>query len=279
MNHGYKQAYNLMRIARGGAGESRNTLPELPLDVWRMIWGQLSASQRVQASGVNREWRWECVGKAREEAVTLVTAPDTLADNELRRPQQALRGVERLLRGENPLTGTPVPEMQPWRRTWPWGRWEMQLGPDFQQSRGENGADEFLMLHLHEGRYIRTIYTFCEAQQRVAFQLLISWIRPTSAAAPRPGDVDMIFYPETVQEGLWMQGLLLALSGGSRGLLRSGKVASIDNSLALCKMLNFHWRGPRPTTKALWPRRRVKDSVPSYWGPDEFHQSFPLPKR
>lgn len=212
-------------------------LRELPLDVWRLIWANLSTNQLAQASGVSREWRKECTSARRDEAVALVTAAETIPDSELTRPQQAMRGIQRVLNRRNPFSGEPFSLLQ----TWEAGG---AVAGDFAES--ENGSDMFNM--IIRKRFdpdadpstatleVGVAHSVCKASEDGAepkfyqVDFSVSW----GHHFPYPHSASIYVIPENLDDCLWMQGLLLAVTGGFQGLLRDGKPSSMPGSLALC---------------------------------------------
>lgn len=49
--------------------------------------------------------------------------------------------------------------------------------------------------------------------------------------------------PIEAEDNVWMQGLLLALTGGFEGLLLDGRLSSMPGDLAACKQLKLVWNG------------------------------------
>lgn len=89
---------------RGGEWDS---LPELPLDVWGLVWGKLSI---VQLSGVARvSEAWRCgaarhIDRKRAAAAALVMVPDGVPHSDQSLPQQIFRAVKRQLLGLSSFT-------------------------------------------------------------------------------------------------------------------------------------------------------------------------------
>lgn len=254
--------------------------PELPLDVMRLIWGQLSSSQRLQASWVCNEWRSECAGSTWEKAVSLVTAGVTVSDSDLSRSQQALRGIQRVLRGENPFSVAPVPALQPWRKGS--GTWKKRLGPAEQTWKGANGVDEFGLRHFGMGDSVMTWYRLSEGVgRRVVRKVSVTmhWRHSNLAKSPYADWASICLRPESPEESDWMEGLLFALTGGFQGLLRAGNLSDMPGSVAL-KELRICWDGPRPLSTWVWPLRRARDAPGSssfhveVTGPTLFKQIF-----
>lgn len=84
---------------------------ELPMDVWRLIWGNLSVSELAKAAAVAKAWRddWdEREAKRRAAALALVTSPDATPDLELAAPQRVLRAIRRHLVGLDAFAGDPL---------------------------------------------------------------------------------------------------------------------------------------------------------------------------
>lgn len=107
---GETQQQQQQQQEQGLSGENLpRVVKELPVDVWRVVWRNLSPTQLLRAAGVNKQWRRECLGNRRDAALALVMAPDTLPDSDLSKAQQALRGIQRILNRQNPFSGEPLP--------------------------------------------------------------------------------------------------------------------------------------------------------------------------
>lgn len=260
------------------ADGARGMVPQLPLDVLRFIWSQLSCPQLVHASWVSREWRREFnICSAREEAVKMVTAPAKVPCSNLSRPQQAFRALQRILSGKNPFTGKSMPALQAGGKTWKgWGL----LGPREPNLIGENGLDQFAVQHQRSSNFAVSTYELFERQGPVAgvkVSVKIYW-RYRRIKGPYPQWVSIYLQPQSQEECFWMQGLLLSLTGGFQGLLRDGNPSSMPGSLALCEKLLVCWDGLVPVSKCLWPLRRAhRESNDFYfanYGPHGFQQAF-----
>lgn len=235
------------RRGRRESGKSGN-LPELPLDVWRVVWSQLSSTDLLRAAGVSNEWRRECSAKnRRDEAVALVTAPEGVPDSELSRPQQAWRGIQRILRLQNPFSGKPFSLYRP-NALCPHGH---------HFANDETGVDRFCLcteissVHAHYSFRIEEKTGKDHRDTTMDFFVGSDWKVPSNG--PVPDSVEICLYPSSTEHCRWMQGLLLALTGGFRGLLRAGLVSDMPESLSLCNHLAIRWECPCPESERLWP--------------------------
>lgn len=154
----------------------------------------------AKVSGVNKEWRRECVVRKREEAVALVTAPATDPDRDLSRPQQALHGLLRVLRGRNPFSGAQVPELR-----------EPPLFQDFwEQWQGENGVDLYTVAQSRYkmGSESETAYSLSEVREGVSVLKVYMYVRfrhlKPASRIPCPRLVSIHLQPQSPEECMWM---------------------------------------------------------------------------
>lgn len=217
----------------------------------RLIWNKLSPASLVQAARVNKEWSRECSAIRRDKALALVTASETTPDAELSRPQQALRGIQRILRRQNPITGGPFPRHE--------------SGCDDDNLIDKCSMDNFSSLK-------RGVYYFCEeggggsggiGDARVTFE--VRW----TASFYGPYAAHIYLFPGGLEDCVWMQALLLALTGNFRGLLRAADPSDMPGSPMLCNKLHVKWI--RHTSRLVWPpalrrgRPQTKRRIGSYW--------------
>lgn len=217
-----------------------------------MVWSKLSPAQLMEAARVNREWRRECTRIRQDMLLALVTASEAVPDADLRRPQQALRAIQRTLRCRNPFSGESLAVCK--RHSVTGGLTDRNF---------KNGADRFRFEHHAYpcGSTFKAVYGF-DAEVQVDPLLWGHGFERTRVGAAKvrfevdwdscsnvPHSANLSFCPETPEESFWMQGLLQALTGGIQ--VRPGRRALSDE-------LWIEWKCHSTGSKRLWHLCRTR---------------------
>lgn len=247
------------------------------MDIWGLVWSKLSIRELAQAAGVSREWRREVKRTAAQKralAAALVTARKDTPNAQLTRPQLLLCAIKRVLLQLNPFTVEPFPMECPEQ-----GAKLYALGFEYDRPREVCGDLSFQMawipassvcenrvetiLELHHVDHVMNPNVKERSKQMPAVTLDLMW-------SPRAADKDccatdkdnshkckyvhVVLRPKGADDYVWMQGLLLALTGGFKGLLRDGRCSSMPGSLASCSKFAVKWEGDcSAADKGLWP--------------------------
>lgn len=230
-------------------GNCRRRCPDLPRDIWQQVWDLLSFQELARLARVNREFRSGAAARTaamRAEAVALVTAPESLPDSQLTTPQWAFRAITRLLCGLDAFSGEPF-------RGTTWGRtadeaWEWEMR---QSRRREERSLEVRNRRVEADKYeygIRFSISPPSYSDPFAGRTRGLWRRHRKSGAIH---VDVTLMPDSPQEEVWMQGLLLALSDGTLGdLHREGVLPVLKGPLAKCVQLSMKWQRTRHETNS-----------------------------
>lgn len=204
------------------AGRGPGAIPKLPFDVWREIWGELSPTQQHQIAGVDREWRRECTSNRWDKAV------ETLPD--LSTPQQALRGIQRVLCRQSPFSAKHLLLRGPMMK---------RRCTDWYGFANENNSD---MSHM-------TLLPWDEAEKGGGvfdrLRVVVFW--NTSFNGLRTVHITWSRKPRRLLVNARPVGLRLAWTGGFQGC------SCMPGSLALRQELCITWVGTCVSSKRLWP--------------------------
>lgn len=214
-------------------------LPWLPLDVWRKVWDNLPIWELAVVASVTKEWRdeaIECAAEKRAKAVSLVTAPKAAPDPELTLPQLVHRCFQRLLLRQNPFSGDslhlPFPQ---------------DTVTDIMDISSSDGNGQMIATYDRLGDGGECRHSLAATFHRNGpgrdheVRILIQWMRDNDAPHVYKCKAVCIKLRPALDDWVWMEGLLLALTGGSQGLLRDGRPSSMPCELAHCTRFRVMW--------------------------------------
>lgn len=207
------------------ASKCPGPVPCLPHDIGELVRDKLSMRELAEVAGTSRAW-WHRAGR-RAEAVDLEAAPRSHTDVQLTRPTPALHVIQRLLHHRHPCTGEPV---------------------------SLPGPQAISCTRFHRsGPFFNEVYILW--YHRWPARMLLGLVQP-SFSMDRPHVDGLTIYRNGFQASVryvcvrlnsigpdgcaWMQGLLVAFTGGFQGLLWVGRFSNIaEQSCSGCKTPNI----------------------------------------
>lgn len=220
----------------------------------RQLIAQRAAELRRDLRGL-RVWKLSdecCTACKRCEAVALVKLHEGTSGR-LTLPQQVLQYIQRLSRKQNPFTGDYV---------------DITFDRIYRDSHCKdefwavNEWDNEGQAHWHGGIYLNHpndegegVAGCKEKDYTHAVVVSVSFGRGPFRCVENY--IDIRLCPKAPHYWIWMQGLVLALTGGCDGLLRDGRPSSMPDHLAECAKFCMCWddnSAEMPANaKGLWP--------------------------
>lgn len=247
----------------GGQGAKKCPVwcPELPRDIWQEVWDRLSCQELARLAGVSWAWRSAAAARTaarRAKAAARVIADESVPDDRLTAAQWVFRGILRVLRGLDAITGEPLDSdscnnLALRRRGLMHERWNRgTCYLTFQNSCAYAERQKLVVTFAinspgYEG----------PSAKDAEGDTLAPWVESSSGFCAA-----ITLMPHSPREAAWMQGLLLALSNGTLGDLHTaGTLSRLEGPLANCVKLSIKWdmvgQGRRCTQVLGKPPRRL----------------------
>lgn len=211
--------------------------------MFRTILDQLSIEDLARAAEVNKFRRKEATAatvKKRADVAALVKVSAGVPDSALTGPQLALRSIQRTLSCKDPFSSLPLPFKIPDFEA------DMDVDEEIVHSSATYGRFKAIYKRSPGGLELRECKLKLLDNDWCGVTFVQTWQGQVGASTDYKIDsVEIRLHPNPLVQGdcLWMQGLLLALTGGFEGLLRDGHPASTRGELSCCKRFTVMWNG------------------------------------